>query len=314
MFMTKNSLFLIFICVALVFSYWFYQKYGVVESASNLSPTQAEPLVKPTIEDAPPVTQNSLRTASVSQANVKNELQTLEQELDQERKKTELQKQTLEELKSRQALQTEQLNISLPSQISSHQIQIRNLADTLQDQRLAEGDLNQAAAQALREHETAAQTAKNQFDSYIASLSESLQQTRQEINYWTNAIYNITPEKETRLQDLQNLLAEQSVQLELLREQRTNIDAEKLTQERTIGSISQQQKMGLIDNQDAIQNEIGTLREEIGKLQTVYSQTRMSLMPLSQQIRQDEKAYVEQLQKMQALETSLENQKKTLSR
>lgn len=232
-------------------------------------------------------------------------LESQQLQLEQEKQNLEYQKQNLDALKSRHAQQTQQVGSSYPTQIYTNNIQIQNFTDILQNLKSAENDVNQAAAAVLREQNSAAQLARDQIEPAITKLEQNILQTQEQIYVWTNNVFPLMTQQQSLLQGLQNQLAFQQQQLDLLNAQRLNISAEVLQQTRFINSATQQQKSEIVDSQIAVQDEIFSLRTEVNRLQTAYSQTRMSLVPLSQQIAQAQKVYDDQEKKVRALEENL---------
>jgi hypothetical protein len=146
--------------------------------------------------------------------------------------------------------------------------------------------------------------ARDQIDQTISDLETAIQQTKNAIGLGVDPTYALTSAEQDRMANLQNQLLQQISQLNLLKDQRLNISAGTLIQTRTISNLSQAQKADLISTQNTLQDQISNLRAENSRLQLEFNQTRMSLMPLSQQIDQAERAYQDQVLKVQNLEQS----------
>lgn len=234
-----------------------------------------------------------------------NEILALQQQLDQEKQNLEQRKQALDSLTSQQQRQAAEVGISYPSQINADVIQIQNLTDALQNLRAAQSSVNESATAALRQQSIAGGLARDQIDPAIALLQQNIIQTQGQIYVWTNNVFPLKPEQRTLLDSLQNRLALQNQQLEILNQQKLNINSQLLQQTRFIASTSEQRRNELADNQAALQDEIFSMRAELDRLRSAQAQARMSIMPLTQQLSQARKSYQEQLEKVKALEESL---------
>jgi chromosome segregation ATPase len=91
-------------------------------------------------------------------------------------------------------------------------------------------------------------------------------------------------------------------QLEYLRNRRVELSAQSAEQIQAIYTQARQQKTQLIVNQSALYDEIFSLRNEINNVQSSTNQIHMSLMPLSQQIKQTEQDYQAQLSRVSSLQ------------
>lgn len=226
-------------------------------------------------------------------------------QLDEARQNLELQKQNLDAVKAQLAQQSQIYEVVYPSQIAAYNTQILNFTDVLQTLKAAEDDVNQATAAALRAQNSAAQVARDQIEPQISQLENDILQTKQQMYVWTNNTFTLTPEQRQLLTTLQNSLEYQQQQLDILKAGRVNISAQILSQNLLIDSASQQRKIEIANEQAILQNEIFTLRGEIDRLQTFYAQTRMSLVPLNQQLEQAQKLYDDQQKRVRELEATL---------
>lgn len=226
-------------------------------------------------------------------------------QLDEARQNLEQQRQNVDALKAQVAQQSQQYEVGYPAQIAAYNTQIQNFTDVLQTLKAAEDDVNQATAAALRAQNSAAQVARDQIEPQITQLENDIVQTKQQMYVWTNTSFVLTPEQRQLLTNLQNTLEFQQQQLDVLKAERVNISAQILNQNLLIDSASQQRKSEIANEQAILQNEIFTLRAEIDRLQTFYAQTRMSLVPLNQQLEQAQKLYDDQQKRLRELEATL---------
>lgn len=232
------------------------------------------------------------------------ELVASQQQLEYEKQNLIPLKQNLDTLKSQQAQQYQQVGFLYPSQITSYNIQIQNLTDILQNLKNSQTDIDQRTAVILKELAARAQLQRLQIEPGIASLERDILQTQEQMYIWTNTTFTLNSDQRLLLESLQNTLKSQKQQLAILQEQRLNIAAEELRQTSLINSAAQQQKAELAESQEAIQDEIFSIRAEIEGLQSAYAQAKMSYRPLTQQISQAQQGYDEQLKKIKMLEAS----------
>lgn len=312
---SKNYLFIASVSLLLVVGYWFFSAFTIVEKSKDITSSSAQQAPR-AIRTAPPTNANSttapLTTKTVTsrqptsyeKAQADIPTQTANQQLELERQKLELQQQTIQALKNRRDLQLQQMTTEFPTRLSSNSLEIQNLLQNLQNQRLAANDISEAAAAALNEQNSAERAARDRLDFEIQNLEQSLRQTSATLSLGSDPAIANMGEEVQRMQTLQNTFAQQTQELALLKDQRLNLSAYAFQQTRNINALSQAQKNDLIESQNSIQQQISSLRNENGILQQQYSETRMSLMPLSQQISQAEQAYQESLQKVKSIEQS----------
>ncbi len=226
-------------------------------------------------------------------------------QLDEARQNLDSHKRNLDAVKAQLAQQSQQYELVYPAQIAAYNTQIQNFTDVLQTLKEAESNVNQATAAALRTQSSAAQAARDQIEPQITQLESDIFQTKQQIYVWTNNTFTLTPEQRQLLTNLQNTLGYQQQQLDILKAERVNISAQILSQNLLIDSSAQQQKTDIANEQAILQNEIFTLRGEIDRLRNFYSQTRMSLVPLNQQLEQAQKLYDDQQRRVRELDATL---------
>lgn len=303
----KHYLFWGLLTATAAIGYWFHTTYTIIKKTANFTttvPTETKrlpansnlPKAESTVSSQP-VTETLPTTTSDSEAAIK-------QQLDLETQKLELQKKTLDALKQRYQLQLQQITSDFPNQINTNSAQIQNLLESLQNQRLAESDVIQSASAILREQSSAERFSRDQVDLQIQNLEQDLARSAEQLRLGLNSTYAYTSEEQDRYTKLQNLFAQQTEQLNLLREQRVNISAAAYLQTKNVTNASLSQKAGLVQTQSELQDQINNLREENIRLQTEYTQSRMSLMPLTQQIQQAEQAYQENENKVKSLQQS----------
>jgi hypothetical protein len=223
-----------------------------------------------------------------------------------EHQKLEDMRQNLFNLRSQQSQNDQMMTLNSPARISENDQRIRNLLNLLQAHRLSENDVDQAANQALRDQNSQAQADRDQIDVSIQTVTDQIHQIEEQFNYTQIQPPLNAEDQRTTLDNLANQRVALIDQLNSLRLQRAQISANSLNQTRAIQGAAQRDKTDLIANETAIEDEIGTLQDEIQEIQQAREQERMSSQSLSQQIRDAERAYNDQAVKIKNLEKSIQ--------
>lgn len=314
---TKNYLPTAAALFLIALGYWFFTNYGLVKKGNEITTksttittqsaraqqaAHAIPAEQAAYKSVPKSTLSTVTSATTPDNTAVPAKTAIQEQIELERQKLELQRQSLEALKTRRESQVQQVNNDFQLVMGTNTLQIQNLLEDLQNQRMAQNDVNENAAAALREQNSAAQYSRDQIDLNIQNTEQSIQNARDALTLSANSLIAGTIEEQARVQGLRTDLVNLTEQLRQLKEQRVNISATVYDQIRTINSLSQSQKQSLASSQNEIQNQISSLREENVRLQNQSSQTRMSLMPLSQQISQAEQAYQETQNRIKSVE------------
>jgi predicted nucleic acid-binding Zn-ribbon protein len=314
--MGRSSLLIVLLLLAVGLYYAFQDLRRSHEEASS---PEAERSIDQSTQTALPVS-TPATAASVSTPNLvrdfaikskQDEIQNLQIQISQEEQNLQQRAQILNTLKAQKSEQDQQSNLGYASQVRIRNLEIQNLADDLQTQRLAENDISQATATALRDQSSAAQVAYQQIDQNIQATETAIQQTQEQIHYWQQSLVNIT-EQQSQLEQLQITLANLRQQLNDLKLQRLNIASQVLARNRSIEAQSQAQKTNLIENESAIQARISDLRNELRQLQDSRDRRQLSSVSLDEQIRQSQSAVDQQMQKIKNLESSLQTRQEEL--
>ena len=219
-----------------------------------------------------------------------------------EKTKLEQLKQVLLTLRNQQSEQERQTILTYSQPITDNDNQIQTLTDLLDQHRLAENDVNEAATLRLQEQSSAEKSARDQIDQNIISLEQELRQTQNLIAYWQMQFSELDT-KEDQLASLYPVLQNQESQLAQLRQQRVDISTQVLLGTQAISSATEGARAQLAANEKAIQNEITNLKESTARLLRDQDQARASSEYLAQQVRQAEFNYNQQRQKVKKLES-----------
>jgi len=246
---------------------------------------------------------------ALMEAAVKMDLQNLQQRLSQERQNLTEKENVLTNLKNQQ--QTTPNNNIYSSQMSSRNDEIQDLAESLQSNRWQENEVNRAADENLRAQDSEASYARDQLDENIRNLELQIQQTKNQIDFWSSNQNDVT-EQEDQLNNLNARLAEQQVDLNQLRAHRLDISSAVLARNRNVQNLSEQARSDLQNSQALIREQIRGLRNEIYMLQQEQAASRYYQNSLSREIKKAQADYDTELQQVKTLEESLQNKQEQL--
>lgn len=283
-------------------SVWiFYVNRSLKETQDVLLEQSERPTRK--VAAASPATAPSTENSAL-RARLISEMQSLEQKITEERLRLASQKQNLDNLRARQQ---RQVVTTYSSQIQSVNSQILDFADELHGYDLLESEINQKAADALRNQNSQAQVARDQIEENIRIQESLLRKTQDEITFWQiNNLY--VNEQQTRLAELQNLLEAQQRELEMMRQQRLAISSQILLNSQALQMDKEQALSDIAVNREDIRSEVLLLRDQLEQLQEAQNQVRSSQFSLNTQINQAQKSFEKQQEVIRDLESSL-NQK-----
>ncbi|MBV2169739.1 MAG: hypothetical protein KUL82_13625 [Bdellovibrio sp.] len=297
--MTRKNLFFLVIAFIVGVSVWiFYVNRGLKQTQEVLL-EQAE---RPTRKVAAAPTTVMVPENSALRARLISEAQSLEQKIAEERLRLALQKQNLDNLKARRQ---QQVATTYSSQIQSVNSQILDFADELHAYDLLETEINQKAADALRNQNSQAQVVRDQIDENIRVQESLMRKTQDEITYWQlNNLY--VNEQQARLEGLQNLLEAQRQELDLMRQQRLAISSQVLLNSQSLQMDKDQALSDIAANREDIRSEVLALRDQLEQLQEAQNQVRSSQFSLNTQINQAQKSFEQQQEVIRSLENSLQ--------
>jgi chromosome segregation ATPase len=298
--MNENRYNLILVVILILGGFAIYRVVHVPEAVFERSPAQPSKQISERIKvpesTLPVITHRSADQtrdqSATSQPVFENEVQRLNQI-----------REKLTALKSKQAQQMQKLSTTNTEVVASHRIEIQNLSDLLAIFRQRESDLNQVVEASLNAQSSVYRFLRDQIDLEIRNLTENIEQLQGQLTYRSIPPEVVTvSQQEEYFTNLQNNLDTQMQQLEYLRNRSVELSAQSAEQIQAIYTQARQQKTQLIVNQSALYDEIFSLRNEINNVQSSTNQIHMSLMPLSQQIKQTEQDYQAQLSRVSSLQ------------
>lgn len=318
--MSRNSLLVVVVVVLIGSVMWFLKSASDMKRTLTAASLASSGSVASSAEPAVAAVGNAstgtgggsaaARTTSPIGDNVSNTeaLATLQTQLATEQQRLEEQRRLLTELQARQAAQV--APAAYGQQVAQNQAEIRDLGEDMQATRQQEARVDATATQALMAQNTATRQGMAQVDEDIRLVEAELQTTMGLISSWPNNMPSgVSPQ--TRMQQLQVTQADQQARLQQLRAQRNEMNVAMTQQSQAVQGWSAQAKDQLVSTQDAIQNQIISLREEIVRLQGAQNQSRESVMTLGSQVSQVQKDIDAQNQQVQALQNGVQTQQGT---
>lgn len=232
----------------------------------------------------------SEQTRSNQERQIQIEKETL---LEIRQRLTELEDQLVQQKKQEQ----EHANVYLlqRSQLTN---EIQSLFAFLQNLRITENEISQAARAYLMDRDHAARVAREQVDYEIQALEAEIQQGAQGNSDNANTKTMSLSEQEDSLQN-QNTAQQQ--RLQDLRAQRVNISTEAHLQSRDIAMQTQQKRESLLEDQAAIQNEILQFRQSLLRMENQRAQERINTQLLTDQIQQERRSFFAQQKKIEEM-------------
>ncbi|WP_413561542.1 hypothetical protein [Bdellovibrio sp. HCB209] len=289
--MTKNSLFLLVVIIVVGFAVWF-AKFGQdlkrtqeIVSEQN-DDTQRLLRRRTTAAVAEPTVAASLPDNSVRKNQLQQEIQSLSNQLYQENQKLETQQQYIDDIRRRS--NPTQTELSYRNQISNATQEISYLTDLLRGDQMSESDIQREAQRLQTEQDTSLRFYQEQMDQNIRDQEALLRNTQEEIAFW-NLNNNYINEKQARLQTLQQLLIDQTQQLQNMKVQKLELSARALEQSQAIQTQARQVASDNAQAREETQSEITSLREDIQRLEYAYRQRRYSQMSGQSQAQQAER-------------------------
>jgi chromosome segregation ATPase len=224
-----------------------------------------------------------------------------EVKINQERDKLQSLRQELSRLEQERQEQERKAALALPAQISDSNNQIADLMSVLDEQRLAEEDINRNAEMALGQQSSAARLQREQIDRDIYTTENDIRRLTEELRFKTMAP-PATPEQAAEIDNMRNQLAASQERLSTLRSDRVNLSTSFLAQQQAINADVQSATAQLRDNETNIRSQIADLRDEIAQARTENNRAKMSLASLNDQIKQQRQEVSEQEKVVQNLQ------------
>lgn len=305
--MTRKNFFLLGLAVIIGASIWLYFSYQGIKTTQDALVEQAErtrvrrPASIPVVM-APP---QENRAVAATKARLRQEALTLQQKLLEANTTLEQSRQALESLRARQQEESQAPSadtFSLELQNSSMELQ-SFMSELNSYDRLAE-DINRRADEALRLQSSQAQVARAQIDENIRIQENLIRQTQSELINWQENTNDLTA-RQTRLEELGNLLSQQQQQLELMQNEKVLLSSQALQGPQEVQQAREQALSDLNDNRNDLQEEIAIMRSQIQSLQENIYESTTNEFSLRRQVQQAQRTLDRQQQEVRRLESSL---------
>ncbi|WP_374034783.1 hypothetical protein ACES2I_02540 [Bdellovibrio bacteriovorus] len=305
--MTRKNFFLLGLAVIIGASVWLYFSYKGIKTTQDALIEQAErtrarrPASIPVVISPPPEN----RAVAATKARLQQEALTLQQQLLEANTSLQQSQQALESLRARQQEESQAPTAdTFSSELQNSNLELQSFISELNSyDRLAE-DINRRADEALRLQSSQAQVARSQIDENIRSQENYIRQTQDEIIYWQQNTNDLTA-RQTRLEDLNNLLLQQQQQLELMQNEKLLLSSQALQGPQSVQQARAQALSDLDQDRSNLQEEIAIRRSQIQSLQENIYESTASDYSLRRQLLQTQRAVEQQQQQIRRLESSL---------
>lgn len=313
--MSKNTISTFSLVVLLAAVLWFFHlsRESEKNAAADLEPADfVVAMPRPTPGVAATSTPRLPPAAPARAAEVSGELEVLEQQLATAQQTLQSQRQAVEELQKRNQVFAAQVPARDSTlNVMRSEAQVQNAMLEIDSYRNLENQINRYAEDQIRIQNSVAQAQIQQTEESLRVQQGLIQQTREDILFWTYN-FNDQTRQQSELQRLQDLLAAQSNQLELMLQQRMLIAAEALSATQTIQAQKQEALVGLLADQDSIQGDIESLRDSIIRLQQSQREIRNTQISLGSQLQRAQQALQTQEAQVRNLESAIQQKKQEL--
>lgn len=243
------------------------------------------------------------------------ELQNLEQQLAQAQIELQAQREAVGQLNT----QIQVFSARAPAALSTFdmnvirsEVQVQNAMMEIDAYRNLEQQINRQAEDQIRIQNSAAQAQLTQIDENIRAQENQIRQTREDLTYWGQN-FNDQTRRLAEMERLQALLEAQTVQRDLMLQQRLLISAETLDAAQALQVRKQQDLDTLLTNQSEARGSIESLRDSIIRLQQSQREIRNSQISLGSQLRQARQSLQNQETQVKNLESAVEQKRQELN-
>lgn len=305
--MTGNSFFLLALVVIIGASLWMVRSYKGIQSTQTQLVERVEQIQQRRPSSAPVVVTAAPdnKAVAAAKARLRSEALNLQQQLTEENRKLEQQRQALTNLQARQQESTQAPTPdSYANELRESNLQLQDFMMELNSYDRLSQDINRRADETLKAQSSQAQTIRDQMDDNIRNQQQAIQQTREQLGYWQSNFNDITTQQ-NQLSTLNDLLSQQEQQLELMQNEKLLLSAQTLDVPRSVQADREQALAEINSNRQDLQSEILVMRSQIQNLQEDIYQSTISETSLRRQIMQTQRAYEQQQQQVRKLEASL---------
>lgn len=311
--MTKNSLFILVVILVVGFGIWFTrfgQELKRTQEIVSQKNDDTQRLLRRRTAAVPEVSVAATPDNSLKKSQLQQEVQALSNQVFEENRKLETQRQYLEDLRNRTNPASTEMNYR--NQISTPNREIQFLTDTLRSDQYSETDVQREVERIQAEQNSAVRFYQEQMDQNIKDQEALVRRTQEDLQYWDMNLNNLTL-REQNVQVLQQLLAEQTQQLQNMKVQRLEIAARALENTQNVQAQARQLANDNSQARADIQDEISSLREEIQRLESNYRQTRFTQMSAQSQVQQAERNLQGQQEVIRSIQELLREKQEQLN-
>jgi chromosome segregation ATPase len=308
--MTVKSLLIFLLVFVAGVSFWLFRVDKGLKNARDIIVEQRTAPPRKTVTVVAPspdaVSKEAMR------AQLQTESQNLANQLEVEKRKLAVQKESLNKLRQPASEPETNNPVNYTTAIRSNRDEIADFLTELRGYDQIEAYINRRAQEALQDQANRARVAREQLDDNIKVQQELMAQTQEQITALQD-YRNYVDGRDAKMEELQGLLQSQQALLEAMRAQRVDIASEIQDNSRAVQSEKDQALSSLNENKNALNQQIQSLRAEIARMQDEQNTARMSSMSRTSLLSQYERNLDQQNRKVEVLQQNLKTKEDQLN-
>ena len=302
--MSTRSLLIFVIVFVAGASFWLFRVDKGLQSAREMITEQRSvPAPRRSVAAIPPPSSQEIARETL-RGQLRTEIQALSSQLQSGREQLSPQQNQLTQLTNVDAQTASVTPANYSSEINQNREAITNILTEMRGYERMETYINQKADELLKDQSSAAGVARQQLDNNIRMQEALIAQNQTQMAFLED-YRNYIDYREAKIEQLRQTIVDQQAQLDAMRQQRLEIASSVLDNSRQVQGEKDQALSQLNDQRADLSDQIGSLRNEIIRLQTAQANNRMSVISRSTQINRVERNIDEQSKKVQSLEQSL---------
>jgi hypothetical protein len=310
--MTTRSLLIFVIVFVAGASFWLFRvDKGLTSARQMITEQRQQSPPRRSVTSIPPPSSQEIARETL-RGQLRTEIQGLTSRLQSERDRLSSQENQLSQLQSAGQQQTTTATPNYNSEIDQNRTEISNILNELRGFERMETYINQRAAELLRDQSSSAGVARQELENNIRTQEDLIAQNAQQMSYLED-YRNYIDQREVKIEQLRQTLADQQAQLDAMRQQRLTIASSVLDSDRQVQGEKDQALAQLNNERSDMNEQITSLRSEINRLQEAQANNRMSTISRSAQISRVERNIDDQNKKIQSIESSLREKENQLN-
>jgi chromosome segregation ATPase len=308
--MTVKSLLIFLLVFVAGVSFWLFRVDKGLKNTRDINVEQRTTPPRKTVTVVAPSADAVSKEAM--RAQLQTESQNLANQLEVEKRKLAVQKESLNKLRQPASEPESNTSVNYTTAISSNRDEIADFLTELRGYDQIEAYINRRAQEALQDQANSARVAREQLDDNIKAQQELMAQTQEQITALQD-YRNYVDGRDAKMEELQGILQSQQAQLEAMRAQRVDIASAIQDNSRAVQTEKDQALSSLNENKNALNQQIQSLRAEIARMQDEQNTARVSSMSRTSLVSQYERNLDQQNRKVEVLQQNLKTKEDQLN-